>query len=72
LWLGSYILPADTLQHWWCITVDGELVADVDVNAAFRPTDVVGDAMLGVWTADNGEETVRQYHLRHYLTGAGG
>jgi hypothetical protein len=63
VWIGSYVMPADTSQHWWEVSLDGHMLGVVEVPVAFMPTDVNGHSMVGVWRDADGVETVREYEL---------
>ena len=48
---------------WTRLAADGRAQAVVAAPVAFRPTDILGDDMLGVWTGGADVSYVRAYHL---------
>jgi hypothetical protein len=63
LWIGSYQMPTDISQRWRQVALDGRLIGEVEVPAAFTPTDVNGRFMIGIWQDSDGVQTVRQYEM---------
>ncbi len=64
LWVQDYPSPGAASVSWTAFNPQGAMLGQVALPAAFRPTDIGSDYMLGVWTDDLDVERIRVYSLR--------
>jgi streptogramin lyase len=64
LWVQDYPSPSAAFASWTVFDPRGAMLGQVPLPAAFRPTDIGADHVLGVWTDELGVERIRVYSLR--------
>lgn len=64
LWVQDYPSPGTSSVAWTVFNPQGAMLGQVGLPAAFRPTDIGADYLLGVWTDGLGVERIRVYSLR--------
>jgi hypothetical protein len=64
LWVQDYPAPGAASASWTVFDPQGAMLGQVSLPAAFRPTDIGADYMLGVWTDGLDVERIRMYTLR--------
>jgi hypothetical protein len=64
VWVQPFRLSDSLPGSWLRVDRDGRVIGSVVVPAAFRPTDVRGEFVLGVFTLADGTEELRAYSVR--------
>jgi hypothetical protein len=64
LWIEDFPAPGAPSVAWTVFDRKGAMLGQVTLPAAFRPTDIGGDYVLGVWADELGVERVRMYPLQ--------
>ena len=64
LWVQDYPSPGAAAVAWTVFNPQGAMLGEVALAAAFRPTDIGADYLVGVWTDGLGVERIRVYSLR--------
>lgn len=64
LWIPEFPVPGESHRDWTVISSEtGAWLTVVRAPANFRITDINDGQVVGIWTSDYGEESVRQYTL---------
>jgi hypothetical protein len=64
LWIGPYHVWTEPAGGWWTVfDADGRRLGMVEIPAGFELRTVGTDRIYGVWTDDEGTESVRVYAL---------
>lgn len=61
LWIADYPVPDAAFTRWSLYDRDGAHVGDVKLPTRFRPVDIDGDRLIGVWTDEMRVQSVRVY-----------
>lgn len=64
LWVQDYPSPGAASASWTVFGPEGAMLGQVAMPAAFRPTDIGADYVLGVWRDELDVERIRMYPLR--------
>jgi hypothetical protein len=64
LWVQDYPSPGAASASWTVFDSQGAMLGQVALPAAFRPTDIGADYILGIWTDELDVERIRVYSLR--------
>lgn len=64
LWLESFPLPGEPTVTWSVLSARGAQIARIAIPAAFSPTDISNDAMIGVMFDENTIPFVQRYTIQ--------
>lgn len=63
LWIEEGHAPTEPIRTWWGFSEDGASLGSIRVPARLELYEITASAVLGKWTNEDGEESVRGYRL---------
>ena len=63
LWIEEGHAPMEPTRQWWGFNEDGASIGSIRVPAELELYEITASTVLGKWTNEDGEESVRSYRL---------